>query len=333
MCLCIISFIFFWVNSLYGNQVNLIVNSYPRITNNTGNAIFILKNEQNYNYVFGSKSKSFYDPIKDTTQFEIGSISKIFTTLILLDSINKQIISNINDSIVDYLPPNVSKFENSITFKHIITHTSMLPRDLFNTSKLTNEQLESFMNNYKSTKIPGIEYQYSNLAFVVLSYILQHQLNKTYDEMILDTITSELKMKNTKCLIPSNDIAIGYNSNIEQPYFNGTSISCGCGGILSTINDMKLFLFANLNDNNTYISKLLKQSHNLLYHNDLISIAYTWHIKKLANNKQIISHAGDTRGFSSYIGFNKEEKLGVVALTNEIYSHERLGVFLIEHLI
>lgn len=285
-------------------------------------------------YFAGFKSEINNEPVTENTIFEIGSITKVFTVLVLLDSINNRIISNINDPINNYLPPkeSISKCNHTeITFKHLVTHTSTLPRALNITGNLHIEELEEFINNYECSEQPGTKYLYSNLGFVILGYTLQHVLNKTFDEMVYDAVTSKLNMNDTKCFIGDNpNLTIGHTFTKEEPYLARSSVSCSAGGLFSNLKDMKTFLLANINEDNSPISKLLRQSHKLLFQNDEKTLGFAWHLKDSIENTQIIYHNGGTYGFSSHIGFDKEKQKGVIILSNvSDYFIDCLGQFVL----
>lgn len=304
------------------NLIQDIITEHARYSRGSGLAILTSKGNQTEQFFAGFKSAINKEPVTENTIFEIGSITKVFTALVLLESINNQIISNINDPINNYLPPNVSIFKcnfTQITFKHLVTHTSTLPRDLNNIISIHIEELEEFINNYKCSEQPGTKYLYSNLGFVILGYTLQHILNKTFDEMVYEAVTSKLNMNDTKCFIGDNpNLTIGHSFTKEEPYLGRTSVSCSSGGLFSNLKDMKTFLLANINEGNSSISKLLRQSHKLLFPNGDKSLAFAWHLKNSNENTQIIHHNGATFGFSSYIGFDKEKQKGVVILSNVV---------------
>lgn len=293
-----------------------------------GNAIFIYDGNNSRQILMGVKSAT-NEPITENTMFEIGSITKVFVALVLLDSINNKIITHIDDPIENYSPPNVSipsYGDAKITFRHLVTHTASLPRTI--SSKLESvglveeNQLKEFLNNYNLTKCPGTEYSYSNLGFVILGYILQHTLNKTFDELIFDTVTSKLNMTSTKCFIQDySNVAIGHsvtneNKTIETIYRYRTSVSCASGGLVSNLVDLKTFLMANLFETNSYISKLLHQAHNVLFQHGDRSNGYAWHFRNSSYNTQIIYHDGGTIGFNSFLGIDKEQKKGILVLSN-----------------
>lgn len=323
-----------------------------------GNAIFIYDGNKSSQILMGVKSIT-NEPITENTMFEIGSLTKTFTALILLDSINNKTITHIDDPVENYLPPNVSMpsyGDEKITFRHLVTHTSALPRTLSpefeSVGFVEKNQLEEFLNNYTLTRGPGIKYSYSNLGFVVLGYVLQHTLNKTYDELVFDTITSKLNMTSTKCLFQKDsDVAIGHSvanvnktflkdytddeeinnvNMIETIYRIRTPVSCSSGGLFSTLVDLKTFLMANLYETDSYISKLLHQAHNTLFQTSNRSFGYAWHFKNSTDGTKVIYHDGATIGFTVYFGFNKEQKKGIFVLSNlwDYFAHKNCMSFL-----
>lgn len=283
----------------------------------TGKAIVLFENNRSKICFSG-----FKEIVDEETLFEIGSISKVFTALILLELIENKTISSIDDSINNYLPQNVSIPKSNfseITFRHLITHTSTFPKNLKHSLNIEEYQLKEFINNFKVLREPGENYLYSNLGYMFLGYTLQNLVNKTFDELVFEVVTSKLNMFDTKCFIDKDaKVATGHLLNVTTSYFSRNSINCAAGGLFSNIKNLKRFLIANIKEDSK-ISNLLKKTYTLLYSKENKNIGYAWHFQN-----KIIFHAGGTYGFSCYIGFKKEEQKGILILSNyfDFYTNE-----------
>ena len=120
--------------------------------------------------------------ISEDTIFEIGSITKIFTTLILMDMVaNGEVV--LDEPVETYLPsvkiPELNG--KKITLRHLATHYSGLPSlpDNFNPKNpmnpyedFTSEDLYHFLNHYNLKRAPGEQFEYSNVGLGLLGHIL-----------------------------------------------------------------------------------------------------------------------------------------------------------------
>ena len=98
-------------------------------TSTVGIATGLVDNGTIHYYAYGKKSIDSDEPVTEKTVFEIGSITKVFTTLLLMDMVNEGIIGlddPIDRSISEITIP--EKNGKKITFRHLASHTSGLPR-------------------------------------------------------------------------------------------------------------------------------------------------------------------------------------------------------------
>ncbi|MBC7473678.1 MAG: serine hydrolase, partial [Candidatus Sericytochromatia bacterium] len=94
-------------------SINDIIKPYMDEKSNVGLAVGIIDNNDQKNLVYGKNDKDKKTLIDNQTIFEIGSISKVFTNIVLADmSLNKEL--NLNDPIVKYLP----KSKKALEFKN-----------------------------------------------------------------------------------------------------------------------------------------------------------------------------------------------------------------------
>jgi CubicO group peptidase (beta-lactamase class C family) len=261
--------------------------------------------------------------------YEIGSLTKLFTSLafgILKD--NAEI--NIENSVKYYLGRKVSDFFNEITIKQLITHTSGLPRlpnsltvkmgdhkDPYN-SLLPSDLYEFLLNpNEIST---NRKYNYSNLGYGILAEILSNISQKSYFESVKELILDPLKMSSTSTIdkVKNSKMLInGYQyNNAPTPHWHN-EVLAGAGCLISTLDDMTIFLMANLRN--------IANTPNLVALTDerlSNKMTYGWHLKngivsKLLGYSDFLWHNGMTGGFSSFICYSKSKKCGLIILANK----------------
>lgn len=256
--------------------------------------------------------------------FEIGSITKVFTSMLLLAMEQEKLLST-DDVVGKFLPSIKNDYLNKITLKNLATHTSGLPILATNHnmakkrsdpySMYKEEDLTAFLATADFTDGIG-SFAYSNLAVGLLGNILCKVSGSTYDELLTRYITEPLQMKETAVLLNSEQNSRFLNGHASTgrrvPHWN-LAVHEGAGGIKSSIRDMSLLVQANLNDDHP-IASILAKSHlpNTIGNANLY---FGWAGDNI-QDKEILWHNGGSAGFNSYLAFNKELRVGVVLLSN-----------------
>lgn len=256
--------------------------------------------------------------------FEIGSITKVFTSMLLLGMEQDKLISS--DDVVGKFVQNVKNdYLNKITLKSLATHTSGLPILATNHilskkrsnpySIYTKEDLTAFLSNADYTDSIG-SFGYSNIGVALLGNILCRVSGSTYDELLKKYVTSPLKMNETAIMLDSEQNSRFLNGHASTgkrvPHWD-LSIYEGAGGIKSSVSDLSLFVQANLNDDNP-LASMLQKSHLPIWIGNS-NLYFGWGGDKILD-QGILWHNGGTAGFNSYLAFNKELRVGVVLLSN-----------------
>jgi len=292
-------------------------------------------------YSFGVADIQKNEPVTSKTLFEIGSITKVFTTsLAALLSLENKI--SFSDKAQKYLPSKAvlpEKDGKAITLKHLATAHSGLPRmpKNFTPVDIANpyidyreDALTLFLNNVELTRDPGNEYEYSNLGMGLLGYIVTRVEEKPYPKLVTDRITKPLEMKHTFVSGMRNDkpLALGYSDKnpVKAWTWDNESVLTGAGGLISNAEDMMKFLVAQLTTGNTQLSQAFVLTHIARADAGKMKIGYGWHIR----DENIIWHNGGTGGFRSFAGFDKTKNKAVVILTNSTTGADDLGFHLLD---
>ena len=192
------------------------------------------------------------------TIFEIGSISKVFTSLLLADMVNRKEVA-LDDPAAKYLPENVKMPERSgksITLLDLSTHTSGLP-PLPGNLKLKDprnpyadysvDDLYQFLSGYTLPRDPGSEFEYSNLGAGLLGHLLAYRAGTDYESLIRTRITQPLGMPDTGITLSSSmkqRMATGHNAMLAPVANWDLPTLAGAGALRSSANDMLTFLEA-----------------------------------------------------------------------------------------
>jgi len=174
-------------------------------------------------------------PVDASTVFEIGSISKVFTTMLLADMVVRGEVS-LEDPVSKYLPDSVrvpSRNGREITLLHLATASSGLPRLPTNMAPddITNpyadygvDELYAFLGSYTLPRDPGASYEYSNLGMGLLGHLLSLEAGKPYEALVIERILEPLAMTETR-ITPTpamrERIAQGHSADLE-PVANWT---------------------------------------------------------------------------------------------------------------
>ena len=289
-------------------------------------------------YCYGNTAKDG-NPIDENTIFEIGSISKVFTCIILADMVAKGEI-NLDDPVEKFLPENLkvpSRNGKKITLLNLATHTSGLPRmhSLLPDPKpdekyhFTKDGMYNFLSGHELTREIGSQYEYSNTGASLLAHALSLQEGKSYEQTLKETIIDELGMNST-CVNQCDEL----RDRFAKPHHLGKIVDelnlpdemAGAGGIKSSGKDMLVFLsyVMGLKDSRLQSAFELAQTVNHKI-NEMMSIGLGWHIIT-QDNRNIVWHNGGTDGFVSFTGYDSDSKNGAVVLSNTMEPIDRIGL-------
>src|SRR5882724_13047002 len=163
------------------------------------------------------------------TIFEIGSISKVFTSLVLADMIERGEVKP-DDAVEKYLPEGTrvpSRNGKKITLIDISMQHSGLPRmpDNFKPADFANPyadytpaKLYQFLGHYTLTRDPGEKYEYSNVAVGLLGHALSRRAGTSYEQMVRQRVWEPLRMSSTTIALSAEQrkrLAIGHNALLD----------------------------------------------------------------------------------------------------------------------
>jgi D-alanyl-D-alanine-carboxypeptidase/D-alanyl-D-alanine-endopeptidase len=270
--------------------------------------------------------------IDRSTLFEIASISKVFTALILADMVNKGEVS-LDDPAEKYLPAGhhmPQRGGRQITLRDLSTHRSGLPRmadDMGRVDSLDGPfvdypeaKLLAFLDRYRLTRDIGSKWQYSNLGVGLLGYLLARAAHTDYETLLHERITGPLGMKDTLITLPPPQaarLAAPFDAYMRpaKPWDSGLFV--GAGGIRSSAADMLIFAKAVL-DPKSAIAAAVKTT--LVVRVPAVPLAFDqalgWEVIHLPADRELLSHGGTSGGFQSYLVLEPAKGRAVVALVN-----------------
>ncbi len=280
---------------------------------------------------YGSLARDDARPLDGDTVFEIGSITKVFTSLVLMDMVQKHEL-DVTDPVAKFLPTTAripERNDRKITLQDLATQSSGLPRMPSNFSPKDKnnpyadydaERLYAFLAGYKLTRNIGARFEYSNLGVGLLGHALSQRDGHDYETMLRTRVLSPLGMKSTAvALTPEMKarLAVGHLGSGEPTANWDLAVLSGAGALRSTANDMLTFLAANLGYAKTPLADAMTAQLGIRRPagGPNAEIAYNWFIQT-KNGRSIVWHNGGTGGYRSFAGFDREARTGVVVLTN-----------------
>ncbi len=269
--------------------------------------------------------------VRGDTVFEVGSVGKVFTALLLADMARREEVA-LADPVARYLPPRVHVPERggrAITLQDLATHhsglprlpTNFVPRDPANPyADYTLDRLYEFLSGFQLTRDVGAQYQYSNLGYGLLGHALARRAGLDYEALVLARIAAPLGLASTRIALSPQlkaKLAIGHNERLEPvPNWDDTTLA-GAGSLLSSVNDLLTFVSAHLDGRKSPLRSAMRAMLAVRQPTDApnVEIALGWHLSS-REGRELVWHNGGTGGYSSFIGFSPDTRTGIVVLAN-----------------
>jgi D-alanyl-D-alanine-carboxypeptidase/D-alanyl-D-alanine-endopeptidase len=281
-------------------------------------------------------------PLGPRSVFEIGSITKVFTGILLADMVERGEVS-LSDPVSRYLPEGVkvpSRNGREITLLDLATHHSSLPRMPGNLTvsasnpypQYTFEEMYAFLATHELRRDIGAQFEYSNMAVALLGEALARRAGRTWDELVRERVLQPLGMNMTSTVV-AGEMAEwntqGHDENGGAAPYRGWSNLPGMGALRSNAEDLLRFLAANTGPPTSRLERVMRTAHEpraAMGQNGQIGL--NWLMQK-AGDRTIIAHGGATAGYQTHIAFDPDRGVGVVLLTNAAEFDDDLGVDLL----
>lgn len=260
------------------------------------------------------------------TIYQIGSTTKEFTAAIILKLVEQHKIS-LEDKLSIYFPG--YKRGNEISIRHLLTHTSGIYEILRNhtaviesTTPRSKDRLLSFFINEPLDFDPGTQYSYCNSGYILLGLIIEKVTGQSYQRIVTDSILRPLVMNHTGfdfAGLKSSNKAMGYTKYTHKIQDESTpwdsTATFSAGSLYSSVKDLYLW-HKGLLDYKVYSKSSLQQATTPY----LKGYGLGCWIDTLYDRK-IVSHGGNTLGFTGYFGRVQEDDTSVILLNN-IYNQQ-----------
>ena len=294
------------------------------------------------------------------TLFEIGSITKTFTGLLLAERIEQEQLRP-ETPVTRLLPDSVtvtradSVGDTPMTLAHLATHRSGLPRLPTNLKDVMASRqdpyaaygdsvLYAFLDDYTLPRTPGATYQYSNLGMGLLGHLLARRADTTYGALVRRRITGPLGLSDTRLRLTDDQeerFAQGDRLGFRVPPWHFEALA-GAGALRSTAADMLAYLQVHRRalradpDTASALGRAMQRplAPRASAGSDDTRVGFGWH-ETTRDGHRIVVHTGGTGGFKSIALLDRAAGHGAVILVNASLGHERVaeaGFALIEAL-
>ncbi|WP_205508925.1 serine hydrolase [Longitalea arenae] len=268
------------------------------------------------------------------SMYEIGSINKVFTSLLLADMVLKKQV-NLEDPISKYLPATVTVpvvKDKPITLLHLATHSVGWPRmpDNYDPQNPDNpfadytiEQLYDYISRAQFDYAPGTWFRYSNVGYGLLGHILAQVAGKPYETLVKERICTPLGLTNTT-LVPTPEqkarLAGGHSEYGAPVQSWDLPAIAGTGGLRSNVNDLLNFAAANLGHLKTELYPAMQLAHipRIRKGDAGMEVTLGWTLEKAKDGDEYLWKDGTTGGYRAIVLLNRTKKTGVVILSNSL---------------
>ncbi len=330
-------------------HIDSIAKTYLTNATTASLAIGIVHNNKVNTFFYGETHKGDKNSLPTANSiYEIGSISKIFTSILLADLVEKNIIS-LDDSIAKFLPDSVraNPFIQKITFKQLANHTSGLPRLPSNLDKTIGFDINNPYKNYTRKELyqllkgielqnePGDNYEYSNLGFGLLTDIISTITHKSYSQSVKDLISTPLGLTNTTEKIDpkTQQILPVYNEKGELVPVWDFQVLAGTVALKSTVNDLLRFAQYQFKMPENELENAMALTRQFTYYlPPTTDIGLGWHME-MSNDVITYWHNGGTGGSSSYIALVPDLKSAVIILSNSANSVDDISAKILDKVL
>lgn len=296
-------------------------------------------------------------PAAANSAFRIASMTKSFTAMAIL-KLRDEGKLKLDDPVSLYIPEikntyYLTKDASPVTIRNLLTHSAGFPEDNPWGDRQLADTDEELIAIYKKgvsfSTNPGSGYEYSNLGFATLGYIIKKVSGKTYQQYISENILKPLGMMHTYweyTKVPEKQLAHGYRwlneEWVEQPLLHDGSYGA-MGGLITTIEDFSKYMSLHLSAwparNDVETGPVKRSSiREMQFPWDVSALnvnaktttgrpcpnvtAYCYGLRWLkdCDNRIYIGHTGGLPGFGSQWNIMPEYGIGIVSFANLTYA-------------
>lgn len=268
-------------------------------------------------------------PVTKNTLFQLGSCSKAFTALAIMQLAGKGVV-NLDENVSAYIPWFSVYYKNAkvnITLNQLLHHTSGIPWNTIAKIPQTDapdalEQTIKAIENVRLHKLPGKQFEYATINYDILALVIEQVTKQSFEDYLKYQVLTPLRLDFTSIGTPvdSSAMSTGYKIGFFKPrkytapVFKGNNAA---GYVITNATDMAKWLKYQMGTGNTPLALSIEQTHQgdeTVPPNKNMSYAAGWY--KSLNGDNLVFHSGLNPNFTSFVGFNSKKKFGIAILAN-----------------
>ena len=296
--------------------------------------------------------------VDTTSAFRIASMTKSVTAMAIV-KLRDDGKLKLDDPVYQYIPEMknqnyLTKDAADITIRHLLIHAAGFPEDNPWGDRqlgISNETLIDFLNKGISfSNIPGQNYEYSNLGYALLGYIIKQVSGLSYEDYITKNILQPLGMTHTYweyTKVPAAKLAHAYRwineAWVEQPLLHDGAYGA-MGGLITTMEDFSKYVAFQLSawparndvDNGPIKRSSIREMQNPWHLSGfnaqykypsgrlcptVSAYAYGLGWRKDCEDRVYVGHSGGLPGFGSIWRILPDYNIGIIAFANVTYAH------------
>lgn len=313
------------ISGLFGSRTDgayeALVKAYTDQGKFSGAVLVARRGEVLFRKAYGLANREHNAPNTPETPFRIGSMTKPFTAIAIMQLAEKGVLSE-QDTLAKYVPdyPNAEH----ITLRQLMTNTSGIPDYIMmpeyepiKKQHISTAELIALFRDKPLQFEPGTSFGYSNSGWVLLGHVLESVTGKSYGEVIQEQIFAPAGMTHSgytweQPLIHGR--AMGYTDTgaaiLNAEFIDETTMQ-GAGGLYSTVDDLLAF------DRALHSEKLLKAATQaqMSVPASQERYGYGWELHQI-HNRKVVAHSGGMPGYVSNLARFVDDDVVVIILSN-----------------
>jgi len=306
----------------YADKATSLIESYAQSDLFSGSVLVAQHGKAIFRKAFGSANREWDVPNTLDTKFRIGSVTKQFTAVAILQLVEQDKLK-LEDPISEYYavsPPSWAK----ITIRHLLTHTSGIPSytalpDFFAKLSRTDRTPQEIVELTQDSPLefePGTAFVYDNTGYILLGYVIEKVTGRSYSQYLEDDIFGPLGMTSTgydfaAAIVPRR--ASGYvqfDGHWANAAYIAMSLPFAAGALYSTVDDLLLWeeaLAAGRVISAASLQAMLADNGH--------AYGFGWIISNRFG-RRLQTHSGGINGFRSTVDLYPDERLTIIILSD-----------------
>ena len=289
-------------------------------------------------HTYGQADIAAEKEITETTIFEIGSVTKVFTALLAQTMVQDGLLDWEAEA-SSYLPddlPKLTKGDKPVTLRHLVTHTSGLPRmpgnfrpeDSQNPyTDYTKENLYEYLKTADVQTEPGKEVHYSNLGAALLGHICSLAGGKTYAQLLSERVLQPLDINSATIGSAGENELMAKGYSTRSPVANWAfNVLAPAGALTMNGEDFMKFLAAAATPQRGPLAEAMQATQQVVVEQPNGFVGLGWQGIEQADSR-LFWHNGGTGGFRSFLGAYPEQSNGQLLLINDSFNPDYIMLY------